>query len=440
MTVVKWGLGLLACGMGAACTATNTGNPVDGTVNGPEGIALVRSSLERDTTPEISDTDFQAFGASGRDFAFDLYAEASSADGNLAFSPHSIRVALGMTYAGALGTTKDEMATVMHFDLPESELHAAFNRSALELESRAKTPLFDFQGNMIPSGIAVDVINAAFTDQGYDFKRPFLDTLAQQYGTGMYAADFMSQPEQERMAINAWVEEKTRDRVQDLLPDGSIDQGTAFVLVNALYFKAPWLFQFAESDTADAVFHAPAGDVTVPTMTQYRKGEYAEGDGYQAMYMPYQGFDMGMVLILPEEGRFTDIEGRLDGDFFDTIWSDFNTYSLDIALPRFEVTSTLPLDQQLKSLGLDALLSPGTCDISGIAGAPRELYITGIFHKAFVAIDEEGTEAAAATASVGGSVSAPPPATFHADRPFIFAIYDEPTREILFLGRVTDPS
>jgi serpin B len=426
-----------------ACNATNTGNPAS-PGNSPEGVELVRSRLARTNEPKISADERALFGRDSRQLSFDLYHRVKDEQTNVFFSPYSIAVALGMTYAGAQGETKSEMANALHFELPDATLHAAFNATDLALQGRAHELAGAGSTNLgLPpstgDGMQLRVTNAAFGQKDTSFVDAFLDVLALNYGAGMYRADFLAHADRERVAINDWVEKQTQDRIKDLLPEGSIAPDVALVLVNAIYFKASWLDPFDAARTAPAPFHAPAGDVSVQMMHGFAE-RYVRGDGYQALELPYISPAVRMLFILPDQGRFEAIESGLDGAFFDGVRAALKTYSVDLQVPRFSFDAGFKLKPALAALGMTRAFDMGLADLSGIAGKPGDLYIDEVYHKAFVAVDERGTEAAAATAVVARDVSAPPPAVFVLDRPFIFVIHDEPTGQILFVGRLNDPS
>ena len=410
----------------SACSTTNTGNPV-----APDGVKLARSSLKRDTAPDVSAEDQARLGEGNRDFAFSLYQAIRDRGGNLFYSPYSISVALAMTYAGAEGVTENEMAAAMHFDLPEPTLHAAFNAADLSLQGRA-----DERARKGGNGFTLNVTNAMFMALGLQPKADYLDTLAVSYGAGLFLADFAADPEGQRLAINDWTGQRTRGRIPELLPARSIASDVAFVLVNAIYFKASWLEPFDRDRTQPAVFHAPAGDVSVSTM--HGGGTwYMRGDDYQALELPYVSDAVRMLIVLPDEGQFEAVEARMNRELFDQTRAALGGYAVTVQLPRFTFEAGFELKDALTELGMVSAFS--AADFSGIAGLPGDIFIDQVYHKAFVAVDEEGTEAAAATAVVGRQLSAPPPAEFIADRPFLFFIHDEPAGQILFAGRLTQP-
>lgn len=427
-------LGTLLCGLAGACSVSNTGNPHTSSGGShPEGITLLRSELAHDQAPSVSDAERTQFGADQRQFAFKLFGELSADNPNLFYSPYSISTALGMTYAGARAETKTEMVEALSFSLSEPTLHAAFNATDLALDKRASEVDAKNGGN----GFELSTINAHFAEKTFKFQDDFLDLLAQQYDSGVFLADFAGQAERERDAINAWVRQQTKERVDELLPDASLDGNTKLVLVNTIYFKGSWLLKFDPAQTTDAPFHAPGGDTNVPMMHNSQKRDYARGDGYQAVALPYVSENVRMLLILPDEGKQAQVEGQLASGLFDEARAALSEYSVDLRLPRFSFSTDLDLIPALEGLGMERAF--GDADFSGIGGAPGQLFITGVFHQAFVAVDEEGTEAAAATAVVLGErgVSNHVAVTF--DRPFLFMVYDEPTGVVLFAGRLSEP-
>lgn len=414
----------------AACTGTRTGNPATG--DAADGAKLIRSALARDDSPDVSEEQRAQLGSDNRAFAFDLYGQVKGADGNLFLSPYSISVALAMTYAGAEGETESEMSGALHFALPEPELHAAFNAADLELQRR---PDQVGESKDAGKGLRLELTNALFVQSGAKPGAQFLDTLAVSYDSGVQALDIAADPEKARDSINGWVAEHTEQRIEQLLPPGSLDEAL-FVLVNAIYFKAGWLLPFDPKQTADATFHAPSGDVTASMMHQNKELAYATGDGFAAVELPYLSPDVRMLVVLPDAGRFDEIEAALDAPGFDQIRSQLASAQVVLSMPKFSFGSGFTLNSALAALGMPRAFDD-RADFSDILPGT---FISLVAHQAFVAVDEDGTEATAATAVVGSKDAKIPDAELTLDRPFLFAIYDQPTGQILFLGRVTDPS
>jgi serpin B len=410
----------LACLLLASAACTSTTEP-------PE----IRSDLPRNTNPQASPAQLNELVAGNAAFAADLYREVRGKPGNLFMSPHSISTALAMTYAGAAGSTATQLADALHFTLPEPDLHDALNALDLALASREAGA----SGDTIP--FRLRTANSTWGRVGAHFEAPFLDTLAVHYDAGMRVLDFGADPEAARATINGWVEDRTNDRIKNLLPQGMITRATRLVLTNAIYFSAAWASPFNAANTADRPFHAPGGTVQVPTLRQTEQLLYGEGSGFRAAALPYDGGQLAMVIVVPDD--LAQLEASLTAQTFADVRAALSTHSLEIALPKFKFEAPLPLRETLQALGMTEAFVDGVADFSRIDGT-RDLVITDVVHKGFIAVDEKGTEAAAATAVVIGPTSAPPPATLAVDRPFLFFIQDLPTGAILFVGRVLDPS
>ncbi|HUV95275.1 MAG TPA: serpin family protein [Anaerolineae bacterium] len=393
--------------------------------------AMAKSGKGRVTSPDVAEVDLTESVAGNSAFAFDLYQALREKEGNLFYSPHSISLALAMTYAGARGETERQMADTLHFTLSQDRLHPAFNALDLELARRGEGGK-----GKDGEGFRLNIVNAIWGQTGYKFLREFLDVLAENYGAGLRLLDFVKAPEKSRVTINDWVGEQTEGKIEDLIPQGVIDPLTRLVLTNAIYFNAAWHYPFREERTADGTFHLlDGGEVIVPMMTQTAPFGYAEGEGYQAVELPYDGRELSMVILLPESGQFEAFEGALDTDHVDTITKDLASRQIALTLPRFEFESDFRLEEVLPEMSMPVAFS-SEADFSGMTGS-RGLFIEAVIHKAFVSVDEVGTEAAAATAvtvlvSEGVEVTV--------DRPFVFLIRDIQTGAILFLGRVVNPS
>ena len=433
-------LPLLLVGLVAACRipapAPDQPPPVvadDDDAADPPGDEL-RSDLPRDTNPQVSGGDLVLLVDGNADFALDLYAGLSDEEGNIFFSPHSISVALAMTLAGAEGDTEAEMASALSFDLPEPALHAAFNALDLELDSRAA-------GTDESDGFQLNVVNAIWGQEGFPFEQPFLDLLAVHYDAGLRLMDFVGQPDASRLEINDWVADQTEDRIEDLLPPGVITTLTRLVLTNAIYFNAAWETPFEEEETAAGSFELlDGGSVTVPMMHNGMiPGVHGSGDGWELAELLYDDVPMSMVLLVPDEGRFDEIEAGFDAGFLAAALADSTGKDLDLTMPSFEFDHDIDLVPELQELGMLDAFDSSAADFSGIC-LTANLYITAVLHKAFVSVNEAGTEAAAATAVVVGDTGVPETATLVVDRPFLFVIRDMPTGALLFVGRVVDPS
>lgn len=395
-------------------------------------IPEIKSDLARDLSPDVSPAELEELTRGNAELAAAVYRLAGAAEpGNLFLSPHSISTALAMTYAGAAGETAAQMAAALRFTLPDAQLHAAFNALDLALAERAEQA----SGETIP--FRLTTANSIWGQDGWPFEAPFLDTLAVNYGAGLRVRDFERDPEGARAAINRWVEDRTNDRIQELIKAGVITDATRLVLTNAIYFSAAWAEPFEAAETADRPFFLGGGDqqVVVPTLHQRTDYGYAEGDGYRVAELPYDGHELSMVVIEPDD--LAAFEAGLTGERLQSIAAQVSRYQLELTLPKFRFAAPLALKPILQELGMvDAFTE--AADFSGIDGT-RRLRITDVVHQGFVGIDERGTEAAAATAVIIGPTSLPPSATFVVDRPFVFFIRDRPTGAILFVGRVVDP-
>jgi serpin B len=394
-------------------------------------IPEIKSDLAREKNPDVAPAELAQLVAGNAALAADVYRAASAGGGNLFLSPHSIRSALAMTYAGAANATAAQMAAALHFTLPEPKLHAAFNALDLALASRAESA----SGNTIP--FRLTTANSIWGQTGWEFEPLFLDTLAVNYGAGLRVRDFEADPEAARAEINRWVEERTNDRIKELLAKGVITSDTRLVLTNAIYFSAAWRDPFEASETADRPFFVGGGDaqVMVPSLHQRTEYGYFEGAGYRVAELPYDGGQLAMVIVEPDD--LAAFEAGLTGQRLAELAAEVRDYELDLTLPKFKFDAPLDLKPILKSLGMVDAFSEAA-DFSRMDGE-RGLVITDVVHKGFVGIDERGTEAAAATAVVVGDTSLPPSATLVVDRPFLFFIRDRPTGAILFVGRVVDP-
>ena len=404
-------------------------------------ITTLQSSKARASAAAIDATDLDALVASNTQFALSLYESLrAESDGNLFYSPYSISLALAMTWAGERGETDAQMADVLRFSLPSERLHPAFNALEQQLASRGRNLPRDEDG----TGFQLSIANSIWGQREFDFEDSFLDLLAEQYGAGMRLVDFIGSPDPSRLLINDWVAQRTEDRIKDLLPEGSVNVLTRLVLTNAIYFNASWLDPFDPVQTVDGAFSKLDGSsVTTPMMNHSVRTVYAAGKDYQAVELPYVGYEVSMVVILPEAGDFGAFESNLGRDTLEGITRDLSDTQVTLTMPRFEFEADVGLSEVLKGLGMPIAFEPpgadSGADFSGMDGR-RDLFIHDVLHKAFVAVDEEGTEAAAATAVIVGVRSMPPSATVVIDRPFIFLIKDRATGTVLFLGRVVDPT
>ena len=404
----------------------------------PVHSAELHSTKER-ATPSAVAADLNKLASGNNTFAFDLYQGLALEAGNLFFSPYSISLALAMTYAGASGETENQMADTLRFHLSQDMLHATFNALDMELASRGEGAR-----GKDGEGFRLNIANAVWGQQGYEFLETFLDVLAENYGAGLKPVDFAGAPEESRLIVNDWVAERTEDRIKDLIRPGVIDEFTRMVLTNAIYFNAAWSHPFAKHRTTPRSFHLLDGSsVEVPMMSTGAGFGYAKGDGYQSVDLPYASHELSMTIMLPDLGRFGEFEDSLDAALASRIIEALGHRTVNLDMPRFEFDSQFQLAETLKAMGMPDAFDSSASDFSGMdgkschAGDQACLYIGDIIHKAFVSVDEEGTEAAAATAVEMAAASASlPTISVTIDRPFIFLIRDRATNTILFVGRV----
>ena len=397
-------------------------------------LSMAESNKRRETNPTTAKGDVANLVDGNNAFAVDLYNSLRSENGNLILSPYSISLALAMTYAGARGETESQMAKTMHFP-PQDQLHPAFNVLDLVLE---KDPI---NLNKDQEPMKLNIANAVWSEQIVQFQQDFLDTIALNYGAGIHLADFIHQTEPARKAINNWVSDQTKDKINDLLSKGSVGPDTRMVLVNAIYFKADWLTQFDANSTRNAPFNLIDGtQVTTKMMHGDVQLPYIQGDGYQAVELPYAGGTAAMDIIVPDSGNFETFESSFQKDTLDGILKKMQPTSMALGLPKFQFTKDFGLSDTLKGLGMSDAFDADLADFSGMTGK-KDLYIGNVIHKAFVAVDEKGTEAAAATAVIMELATAiKHDVNLQADRPFIFVIRDTVNGQILFVGRVMNPA
>jgi len=399
---------------------------------------------QEETIANVATADVEKLVTGNTAFAFDLYQNLSQKGGNLFFSPYSISLALAMTYAGARSATEEQMAETLHFTtLGQDRLHPAFNALALELASRGEDPSLTKETEE-GKRFQLTIANALWGQDGYGFLPAFLDVLAENYGAGVRTADFIDAPEQARVKINRWVSDETEERIEDLLPLGSITPLTRLVLTNAIYFKATWKYRFAKGTADDTFTLLDGSQVTVSMMQQIAEFKYVQEKGYQAVELPYIGDEISMIILLPAADQFGKFSRELNAKqvrdilegMKDTKDIQMDTEEIHLYMPKFEYTSEFNLKATLTDLGMPDAFVFGVADFSGMDGS-RELFIGDVFHKAFISVDENGTEA-------GGATAVPMPCALATevklDHPFIFLIRDIETGTILFMGQVMDPT
>jgi len=370
----------------------------------------------------------------GNRFAFDLYHRLQSDPGNLFYSPASISVALAMTYAGAAGATASEMADALHFDGPKNEV----------ADGMAEL-LASWRTSDEKQGFRLDVANRLWGQRDFVFVPEFLALTRDKYGAELATVDFAGATEEARQTINGWVEEQTENRITNLIPSAGALQDSRLVLTNAVYFKGGWSAPFDDKSTQEGDFHVAASQsIKVPLMRQRGKFAYAEADGVQVLELPYGDRSLSMVVVLPEAtDGLADVEANLSRDSFDAWTGMLRSQEVVIVLPKFTTRCEFDLVDVLQPLGMTSAFNPQLADFSGMS-PDRDLFLSAVFHQAFVDVNEEGTEAAAATAAVmtvaSLEVGETMPKQFRADHPFIVVIRDNRNGSILFMGRVVDPT
>ncbi len=377
--------------------------------------------------------ELSALVTGGNDFAFSLYRELTTAGENLFFSPASISTALSRTYAGAAGDTAAAFEAVLGSKLPAAAHHRAMNDLDRQLNARG-------QGARGADGqpFRLNTTNQLFAQQGFPFEMPFLDTLALEYGADVRLLDFVGATEPARQEINGWVANRTEDRIPELLSPGVLTTDTRLVLVNAIYFNAAWRTPFGENATTERDFHKLDGTTKrVPFMLQ---GDLptraAQVNGIEVFELPYDGDELAMLVLMPEQGGLATLEASLSAAQLDAFVAALKPEHLDLAFPSFENRTQANLNDALEALGLGIAYS-SNADFSAMS--PRSLAITDVVHEAFVKVNEKGTEAAAATAVIVGETSVPITRTLVADRPFVFLIRDNATGAVVFAGRIVEP-
>jgi serpin B len=384
----------------------------------------------------------------------DLLARVAKPNENALLSPYSIQSALAMTYAGAAGETKTEMAKVLHYPTDEAALHqsfAAFNREMAEAAVRSRKVVQESNEEGGPSEpITLEVANRLYGQSGYDFRSTFLSLTKDTYGAPFQPVDFRKNAETIRNEINAWVAQRTRDRIRDLIPSDGIDETTRLVLVNAIYFKAPWAKEFSKYGTKpEPFFVGGKQEIKVPTMQAQRVFGYRHQEGFTAVTIRYVGEQLQLLVLLPDpQYELADLEKRLTPQLLSDC-ANSKQVELILHLPKFKFEPpVIALASELQALGMKTAFDIPRGSANFDRMAPRKpndyLYVSEVFHKTFIAVDEEGTEAAAATAVVmleGFGMKKEPakPIEVRVDHPFLFAIQHRASGACLFLGRVVDP-
>jgi serpin B len=403
-----------------------------------DSVPVAASDLSRASVSAPRADILSAAGAINA-FGADLYKVLadSAHKGNLVFAPASIELALAMTYAGAAGDTAAQMAKILHFSLQGDALHQAFKSLDVLLQSR------NWQGKNAQGkdeGVLVKTANSLWAQKDLAIEKPFLDALATDYGAGVRLVDYRTAVEVARKAINDWVAGETEGKIKDLITEGALGELTRLVLVNAVYFDASWASQFDKDATSKGNFTTLAGStVTTKLMRQSGRFMYGQGNGWQTVELPYSRNELTMLLIVPDKGRFAEVEARVKSGLVGQAVAALAATRVELSMPKFEFRSRAALADALKALGMQKAFDDKTADFSGIT-MQEPLWIDEVIHEAFITVDEEGTEAGAATAVYGITVGVPVRSLqLTIDRPFLFVVRDKDSGAVLFFGRVTDP-
>jgi serpin B len=403
---------------------------------GTGSFSIAQSTLARDTSPQVTNADLAAVAVGTTEFAMKVFPLLDTNPGrNAFFSPYSISQAFALLAPGARGATLAQIEQTMSFPLPQDRFNPAYNKLNLDLAGKTT-------GTVLQNGLQTPKLNnanAVWGQQGFLILSAYLDTLAVNYGAGLNLVDFVGATETARQTINKWVEDRTNNRIQNLIPPNGVSSDTRLVLTNAVWFKANWASQFPLTGTASGSFiNRDGSSSSVQFMRQVLSVPYAQTAGCQAVDIPYAGGDLSMLVIMPTPGSFDTFLSTLSPTVLGDITSHLAQAGMDFSMPKFTFTSESPMGTILQSLGMTDAFAPGRADFSGIDGN-RDLFVAAVFHKAFIGVDEDGTEAAAATAIIAGITAAPSAnQTVKIDHPFIFLIRDRQTGLILFMGKVVN--
>ena len=404
-----------------------------------ESGTFLSSGLQREMEPNVGENQVEQLAIDNTTFALAFYELIREYDENLIFSPFSLSLALSMTLAGAETSTQQAMLEALQFSMDEGEIHPTFNALLLAIEASQAIDDTDLSEG---GNFQLNIANSIWGQDGFEFKEPFLDTLAVNYGAGLNIVDYMSDPESARLAINEWVEAETEEKIQDLIPPNAITPLTRLVLANAIYFNGSWMYPFDLNATAPGTFYLLDGsEISAEMMKLFGENLlYAKDNDFQAVRLPYLSSDFAMTLIVPDAGAFESVQGALSTSFINDISDMMRSELINLEMPKFDFETEINANEVLKSLGMEEAFDPDVSDFKGIADVD-DLHITDVLQKATITVDEEGTEAAAATAVIVGVESMPmdEPISLVVDRPFFFLIQHIPTGTILFMGHIVQP-
>jgi serpin B len=387
------------------------------------------------TKPEITVADAQAFTRGTTGFAWSLHRKLAPPGANFVASPASVVLGLGMVEAGAHGATADQLRTAVHERLPRAQFLNAANRASLELASRN----VEAQGSGDSRRVDLQSINGVWASKGYTLSPDYLDRLARSYGAGVQLVDFVKNADGARTMINRWVSQGTRGKIDELLRPGTVTPDTRLLLVNVLYFWGSWATAFDPRRTSDAPFRLGSGEIVqLPTMHITASFEYGEGDGFRMLALRYYGDGLSMYVVLPTEGKFSEVAERLGTDSIERARAALHRETVAVAMPKFSFRwGPSSLKQPLQALGITDAFAP-EADLSEME-PKRELRLADVVHATFISVAERGTEAAAATGAQSAIAAVEEPSVRVAlDRPFLFFVHDT-NGMILFSGQVFDP-
>lgn len=425
------GFAATACGSGGESKTNATG----ATKGAVAGGSVVKAEVALVQPPAGS---AEKGAAAVRAFTADLTAKLLADDaGNLVCSPFSVALALGMTANGAVGATQREMVTTLAFDDIDG-LDAGLAAVVRLAESRAGART-DAMGNSYE--IALDSANSLWPQRGSEFQQPFLDAVAKWFGAGLHTVDYAADAEAARVAINRWTSDRTHEKIPKLIPEGVLSAATRLVLVNAVYFKAPWNLPFTPALTAPAPFTGDTGDAKpVPMMHNGLSAPYAQGPGWESVTLHFAGRELAMTLVRTEDPSVAAQRSWLTADNLNAALTPTDQPAVELTLPKWTFRTPSPLTGILPAMGMPLAFDPAQADFSAMTTQER-LYISAVVHEAFIAVDENGAEAAAATAVIMDAAGAPAePKKLTFDRPFLFVIHEVESATPLFVGRVADPS
>ena len=428
-------LGVIAAFLLAGCSPAGQSpeptQPEEPTQPSAEAQDLI-GEVAYNLNPQAGLDQIQALADAHNAFALDLYKQLAGEGENIFYSPYSIYMALLMTYAGAAGDTASQMESTLHLPYSQEEVHAVMN--ALNLQLKANSIVDD------KPAFTLNIVNQLWGQAGYAFLPEFLNTLSQNYNAGLKTVDFAADPEAARELINLWVEAQTNEKIRDLIPEGALNELTRLVITNAVYFKAAWLSPFDPANTKNGSFTLLDGtQVEVPMMHQSGNMRAYVSQDVQAVELPYEGGTYSMVALIPTAGSLDSFEKSLTAESLQVILNQLERASVTLSMPKFKFDAAFALNDALEGMGMTDAFDPMKANFSRMDGT-TSLYISSALHKAFVDVNEEGTEAAAATAVAIGLTSAPGQSyTITLDHPFLFLIRDNATGTLLFVGRMADP-